>query len=439
MSSSMHAASSLMSPTSSFSVLSSVETRSRSSTLSYQNLDAGDGSASLSQSFSELSSNVSGGAPHTALSQNVSEDEDGDEFILIPAGSNILNSVAQPQALAFAGLESTSRIATPFVSHRHAAESADENDAEDEGEDNSSSTDDDEEEARATQRSLRAGGWADGSDSGSEDDAVLATTDGMRNLSLDLQMARAPSALSVQTLTYPVTATPVPPRHAPLAPSAPAVPAQTTKVTSKPNLTQAQIEQRKLKKQRAKARKEKKKARKEKKKALERQQSLSDSGSSTTGAGHSSDGSVGNSAYDDAVAFITKYLAKPPQQPSAADRLRLLQSLIIELGLLSGKAKMPQSATAAKKLIKQHVHINVKDYLTRRTKLVEVPQTGPATSTTGNKASIQVGVGVTELKKLMFPSKSALQMSLGSNKKNTMPREAIKKAGLNAFMVVVFG
>ena len=93
MSSPTHAASSLMSPTSSFSVLSSVETRSRSSTLSYQNLDASDGIASLSQSFSELSSNVSGGlAPHVALSQNVSEDESDDDGFLTDEEYDILDA-----------------------------------------------------------------------------------------------------------------------------------------------------------------------------------------------------------------------------------------------------------------------------------------------------------------------------------------------------------
>lgn len=319
---------------------------------------------------------------------------------------------------------------TPFVGHRHPVESADENDAEDEGDDDSSSADEedtqDEEVARAMQRHLRNEGWADGSDSESEDDVVLATAGGMRNLSLDSEMARAPSALSVQTLTHLATATPVPSRHAQLAPSAPAVPAQ-TQALGQPWRTPAQAEKRRRQKQRAKERK---------KKQVKRQQSLSDSGSSTTGAGHSSDGSVGNSAYDDAVAFITRYLANPPQQPSAADQLRLLQSLIIELGLLSGKATMPQSAKAAKKLIKQHVHINVKDYLARRTKQVEAARAGPAT--TGKKTSVQVGVGVTELKKLMFPSKSALTQSLKGNKKKVMSRQEIKKAGLNVFMVVVF-
>ncbi|KAG9048733.1 hypothetical protein FS837_012169 [Tulasnella sp. UAMH 9824] len=428
MSSSTHAASSLMSPTSSFSVLSSVETRSRSSTLSYQDVGAGDGSASLSQSFSELSS---GGLPQVASSQNVEDDED-DEYILIPTGSNLLQATPQRQVLAVAGLESTSRMPTPFVGRRHPVASADENDAEDEGDDDSSSADEDdardEEAARATQRSLRAEGWADGSDSESEDDVVLATAGGLRNLSLDSEAARAPSALSVQTLTHLAAATPVPARHAQLAPSAPAAATSQARAPGQPWRTPAQAEKRRQQKQRAK----------ERKKQLKRQPSLSDSGSSTTGAGHSSDGSVRDSAYNDAVAFITKYLANPPQQPSAADQLRLLQSLIIELGLLSGKATMPQSAKAAKKLIKQHVHINVKDYLARRTKQVEVPRAGPAASTTGKKTSVQVGVGVTELKKLMFPSKSALMQSLKGNKKKVMSRQAIKKAGLNVFMVVVF-
>ncbi|KAG8899905.1 hypothetical protein FRC01_010331, partial [Tulasnella sp. 417] len=431
MSSPTHAASSLMSPTSSFSVLSSVETRSRSSTLSYQEVDAGDGSASLSQSFSELSSNVSGGLPHVASSQNVSDDEN-DEYILIPTGSNLLHTAPQPQVLAVPAAtgESTSRMPTPFVGNRQPATSVDENDAEDEDGDDSSSADDedagDEEVARAMQRHLRTRDWADASDSESEDDVVLATAGGLRNLSLDSEVARAPSALSVQTLTHLAAATPVPPRHAQLPPSAPAAPAQ-TQAQAKPKRTPAQIEKRKRNKQRAK----------EKKKELKRQQSLSDSGSSTTGAGHSSDGTVGDSTYNDAVAFITKYITNPPQQPSVADQLRLLQSLIIELGLLSGKATMPQSIKAAKKLISQHVHINVKDYLARRTKQVEAARAGPAASTKGKKASAQVGVGVTELRKLMFPSKSALMQSLKGNKKKVMPREAIKKAGLRVFMVTL--
>ncbi|KAG8892776.1 hypothetical protein FRC00_011559, partial [Tulasnella sp. 408] len=261
----------------------------------------------------------------------------------------------------------------------------------------------------------------------SEDDVVLATAGGLRNLSLDSEAARAPSALSIQTLTHVAAATPVPARHAQLAPSAPVATSQ-ARGPGQPWRTPAQAEKRRQQKQRAK----------ERKKQLKRQPSLSDSGSSTTGAGHSSDRSVGDSTYNDAVAFITKYLANPPQQPSAADQLRLLQSLIIELGLLSGKATMPQSAKAAKKLIKQHVHINVKDYLARRTKQVEVTRAGLAASTTGKKTSVQVGVGVTELKKLMFPSKSALMQSLKGNKKKVMSRQAIKKAGLNVFMVVVF-
>ncbi|KAG9018721.1 hypothetical protein FRB90_010335 [Tulasnella sp. 427] len=418
---------SLMSPTGSFSVLSSIETRSRSSSLSYQNVDAGDETASLSQSFSELSSNGSRGAPH--------DDEYDDEFILIPAGSSILNnsnSTAQSQLLVVPE-ESTSAVATPFVGYRRAVELEEDSDTEGEEEQDSTGVNEDEVESedeeriRAQQRLLRMQDFTDApaADSGSEsgDDLVLPTASRIQSLSLSLQATRAPSSLSVQTLTRPVTATPVPSRRVDLAPAAPLAQPQTAQAPTRPPRNPEQLEKRRLKKQRAKER------RKEKK----RQQSLSDSGSSTTAAGHSSDGSVGNSAYDDAVAFITKYLSNPPQQPSVAQQLHLLQSIITELGLLTGNTPMPRSITAAKKIIKNQVHINVKDYLKRRLKQVEVAQMGSMA-----KQTVQVGVGVAEMKKLMFPSKPALMQSLRSNKKNVMSRQAIKKAGLNVFMVVVF-
>jgi hypothetical protein len=162
--------------------------------------------------------------------------------------------------------------------------------------------------------------------------------------------------------------------------------------------------------------------------------------------------------YEEAVDYVTAYLKDPPQDAPSDVRLHFLQSLIIELGLLNiPGVELPTSCKAAKALLKTHVHINIRDYLQGRTR---IPAGAPAPAAPLNKSqkklkkkgkapaqvpvTKEVGVGVQELQKLMYPSKAALQRSLFTNQAGKKPRSKrvsmkwVKRRGLEVFLVSCF-
>lgn len=101
---------------------------------------------------------------------------------------------------------------------------------------------------------------------------------------------------------------------------------------------------------------------------------------------------------------------------SAYARLTLLQSLIIELGLMPPTADLPSSLKAAKRFLKSKAFLNVGDYLWAR-------EQGPK-----------------ELQNIMYPSKSALKKDL-RNKKSRDRRANrcwVKEHGLDVLLITIF-
>ena len=113
----------------------------------------------------------------------------------------------------------------------------------------------------------------------------------------------------------------------------------------------------------------------------------------------------------------TSFLSNPSAALSCSSYTRLifLQSLIIELGLISpASAEVPSSLKAAKRLIKTRAFVNIGEYLSVR-------EQGPE-----------------KLREIMFSSKRELTSELrrrGGNKANKM---WVKSHGLNVLLVSVF-
>jgi len=126
--------------------------------------------------------------------------------------------------------------------------------------------------------------------------------------------------------------------------------------------------------------------------------------------------------YQDAVAYISSFLSNPTTK-SGASNLKLLQALIIELGLCPSALlpcptnsvpfpslpSLPHSLRAAKALLKSQVFLNVRDYLAVR------------------------GQGVEALRRAMHPNRVSLLREVRSGK--GLPLKTIKDAGLNVLLI----
>lgn len=134
--------------------------------------------------------------------------------------------------------------------------------------------------------------------------------------------------------------------------------------------------------------------------------------------------------YRAAVNYISSFLSDPSEK-SSMSKLRLLQALIIELGLLptallpsspalSSAANfpsvpsLPNSLKAARTLLKSSVFLNVKDYLAVR------------------------GDGLDALRGVMHPSRQALIKDVRKNKTRKVPRDVVKGMGLNVLLVTTY-
>ncbi|KAH9930968.1 uncharacterized protein B0H18DRAFT_1116664 [Fomitopsis serialis] len=125
-------------------------------------------------------------------------------------------------------------------------------------------------------------------------------------------------------------------------------------------------------------------------------------------------------AYQDAVSFINSFLSNPTTKSGAA-HLRLLQALIVELGLCPSAfspssplsfpslPSLPHSMRAAKALLKSQVFLNVRDYLAVRSQ------------------------GLDALRRVMHNDRSSLMREIRAGKK--MPVKAVKNAGLNVLLI----
>ncbi|KAF8582075.1 hypothetical protein K439DRAFT_1635625 [Ramaria rubella] len=121
--------------------------------------------------------------------------------------------------------------------------------------------------------------------------------------------------------------------------------------------------------------------------------------------------------YEDAVCFITSFLSNPSAALSSSTytRLTFLQSLIIELGLMSPRSALPSSLTAAKRLLKSRAFINIGEYLSVREQ------------------------GLDKLQEIMFHSKRELTSDLRKKKGGRKAdRGWVKRHGLNVLLVSVF-
>lgn len=117
--------------------------------------------------------------------------------------------------------------------------------------------------------------------------------------------------------------------------------------------------------------------------------------------------------YDEAFGYITSYISNISARNDPTCHLTLLQSLIIELGLIKDVTLLPRSIKAAKKFIKLRVFLNIKEYLKKRHEGPEI------------------------VKGLMFPSRSALVKDM-REKKNFASLKWIKNHGLQDLLVGVF-
>ncbi|KIY68635.1 hypothetical protein CYLTODRAFT_395176 [Cylindrobasidium torrendii FP15055 ss-10] len=112
--------------------------------------------------------------------------------------------------------------------------------------------------------------------------------------------------------------------------------------------------------------------------------------------------------YDEAVQYLNSFLTNPDD---SVNRLTLLQSMIIELGL-AGSA-LPASLTAARAHLKSRAFVNIRDYLAAR------------------------GQGPDALKDVLYPSRAALVKDI-RRKRNQASKQWVKQHGLNVLLVQCF-
>jgi len=122
--------------------------------------------------------------------------------------------------------------------------------------------------------------------------------------------------------------------------------------------------------------------------------------------------------YEDAVRYITSFLSNPSAtlSRSSCTRLTFLQSLIIELGLISPTStEVPSSLKAAKRFLKARAFINIGEYLSVR------------------------GQGLDKVREVMFSSKRELTSELRKKKGGHKADKGwVKRHGLNVLLVSVF-
>ncbi|KAG6335159.1 hypothetical protein ID866_3943 [Astraeus odoratus] len=123
--------------------------------------------------------------------------------------------------------------------------------------------------------------------------------------------------------------------------------------------------------------------------------------------------STASQSYEEAHARISKYIACP-QVKDRSSELALLRALIIELGVRSPSApELPTTLTAARKLLKAEVHINIKEYIATRDQ------------------------GLVALRKIMHPSKTSLRREIKKTGKRASLKW-VKKRGLQVLLVKAF-
>lgn len=117
---------------------------------------------------------------------------------------------------------------------------------------------------------------------------------------------------------------------------------------------------------------------------------------------------------DNSPVISSSFLAQPPKSMTPANRLALVQALLIELGVTPVESLVPRSHRAAKTLLKSTVHINILDYVALREQ------------------------GLDALRGVMKSSDKELRQDL-KNKKRRAPLGMVKKKGLNVLLALTRG
>ncbi|KAG8217549.1 hypothetical protein J3R82DRAFT_5698 [Butyriboletus roseoflavus] len=121
--------------------------------------------------------------------------------------------------------------------------------------------------------------------------------------------------------------------------------------------------------------------------------------------------STPTASYDDASAFITRFISSPVEGNDA--QLDLLRALIIELGLrVPNASDLPSTLTSARKMLKAEAHVNIKEYVATRHK------------------------GQSALREILKPSKKALRKDI--RKGNRASLQWVKQQGLQVLLVTCF-
>jgi hypothetical protein len=94
-------------------------------------------------------------------------------------------------------------------------------------------------------------------------------------------------------------------------------------------------------------------------------------------------------------------------------RLTLLQSLIIELGLMTSALNLPASLRSAKAFLKSHAFLNIKEYVSVRAQ------------------------GPDAVRRILFPSRTALIKDI-RKKRNPVSLTWVKEHGLQVLLVGCF-
>ncbi|KAJ3500101.1 hypothetical protein NMY22_g19374 [Coprinellus aureogranulatus] len=122
------------------------------------------------------------------------------------------------------------------------------------------------------------------------------------------------------------------------------------------------------------------------------------------------------SVFKEASDYISSFLSSPEARGNSVCRLTFLQSLIIELGLISSVLNLPASLNAATKFLKSKAFLNIREYMSVR----------------------EQGQDSEAIRKVLYPSRSALIKALRTGKTKRASLQWVKDHGLQVLLVGCF-
>ncbi|KAG8745816.1 hypothetical protein FRC12_014446 [Ceratobasidium sp. 428] len=129
--------------------------------------------------------------------------------------------------------------------------------------------------------------------------------------------------------------------------------------------------------------------------------------SPTNGAPMRSESPDDEAAYDAAIQQLNDHMLSPPEHPTATYRYILNRALLLEFRICTPDT-LPTSHGAAIAMVKNNIHINVLDYVTKRKE------------------------GFGGLRSVMLESAKALRKDV---RKRKMPVKQVKSLGLNSLLI----